>query len=214
MARVCLTERMKRLFTALILATICINGFSQNQYYVDSIIAHYDRLNNKPFAALQLEDTSGNLFTTGSLKGKTFYVDFWFTACPPCIKEIPYSKALQQYFAADTNIVFLSICIENIDRKLVWKQMIKDREMPGIHLFYARNQPQKINLLRQYDITFPTYLLLNKEMKVIGYDAPRPSEKGWVHWAISRAAEGKLLSKSYKQMITHSTEYNTFTSTF
>ena len=151
-----------------------------------------------------MEDTSGALVKTSSLLGKTVYVDFWFTTCPPCIKEIPYSKALQEYFALDTNIVFLSICIENIERKTAWKQMIKDKALPGLHLFYARNRPQKINLLRKYKIAFPTYLLVNKDFKVIGYDAPRPSQEAWVKQAIEQAANNISLAEAFEQSVKNS----------
>lgn len=189
---------MKKVIGGLILVVICTACFAQKQAkWVDSVAANYNLLKNKPFAELQLEDTSGNLFNTSSLSGKTIYVDFWFTACAPCIKEIPYSKHLQEYFSEDTNIVFLNICIENADRKAVWKQMIKDKEMPGIHLFYARNRPQKVNLLRAYNIKFPTYLLVNKEMKVIGYDAPRPSE-GLVYYVIQQAGKNISLAEAFR----------------
>ena len=208
-----LTEVMKSLFIEIVLLAASIKGFSQRQDFYDSIVAHYNFLNNKPFAPLQLEDTTGNLFNTAVLTGKTVYVDFWFTACPPCIKEIPYAEKLQKYFAPDTNIVFLSICIENTKNKPTWKQMIKEKQMTGVHLFYARNRPQRINLLRQYQITFPTYLLLNKEMKVIGYDAPRPSQTGWVQWSILKAKEGKYLSQSFKAMRANSVEYKAFIAT-
>src|SRR4051794_4673312 len=188
----------------LILSTILVftKSFTQNtsRNYDAYIAATFDLLNNKTFIPLQLEDTAGHLFNTSTLLGKTIYVDFWFTACPPCLKEIPFYKRLQQQFKNDTNTVFLSICIENIDQKASWKKMVKEKEIGGIHLFYARNRPQKVNLLRRYDIVFPTYLLVNKEMKIIGYDAPRPSEKGWVEWALSKAGQGTSLSASYKEM--------------
>jgi thiol-disulfide isomerase/thioredoxin len=191
-------KRMKKLITVFVFLISCTNCFAQNKGWVDSVAANYDLLKNKPFAELLLEDTSGKIFNTSSLSGKTIYVDFWFTACAPCLKEIPYSKALHQSFAHDTNVVFLSICIENINRKPVWKQMIKEKEMPGIHLFYARNRPQKINLLRAYNVQFPTYLLVNKEMKVIGYDAPRPSSGEWVHWAIEQATKNVSLADFFR----------------
>ena len=88
--------------------------------------------------------------------------------------------------------------------------MIHNREMHGIHLFYVRNQPQKINLLREYEIMFPTYLLVNKQMKVIGYNVPRPSEEGWVHWAIAQAADGEMLSDSYRELMNQSKRYLEF----
>lgn len=196
------------LFLLLFTTNLC---FSQKQSKLyDSIAATFDLLNNMPFKELYLEDTSGHFYNTSSLYGKTIYVDFWFTSCPPCIKEIPYSTSLQQFFVADTNIVFLSICIDNVDRKPAWKQMIHDRQMSGIHLFYERNRPQKINLLREYEITFPTYLLVNKEMKIIGYNAPRPSEEGWIQWAIVQSENNVFLSESYKQFIYQSKRYREY----
>src|SRR5438128_2603986 len=96
-----LTKKMKTLLVGMISMIVSSACYCQKQSYKDSIIAHYDQLNHEPFAELNLEDTAGNVFNTASLKGKTVYVDFWFTACPPCIKEIPYSKELQNHFASD-----------------------------------------------------------------------------------------------------------------
>jgi thiol-disulfide isomerase/thioredoxin len=138
------------------------------------------------------------------------YVDFWFTACPPCLKQIPYAKQLHAYFAADTNVVFLNICIEYADRKQIWKKMVKENVMQGINVFYARNRPQKVNLLRQFNIVdYPTYLLLN-DLKVIGYDAPAPSQKGLVHWAIYEATQKIPLSTSYNLLLNKSKASNDY----
>src|SRR5881398_949665 len=103
---------MKRFSIFLFTCIFFTKVFAQNTSgkYDPYLAASFDQLNNKPFLGLQLEDTSGHIFNTLSLKGKTIYVDFWFTSCPPCLKEIPYSNALQQFFASDTNIVFLNIC--------------------------------------------------------------------------------------------------------
>lgn len=162
------------------------------------------------FEELQLEDSSGKVFNTSSLLGKVIYVDFWFTACPPCIAEIPWSQALQNYFSKDTNVVFLNICIESLNRKPVWKQMIQDKKIMGIHLFYARNRPQKVNLLRQYNIKFPTYILVDKTMKVISYDMPRPSETGWVYWVINQAGKGFTPHESATKIDEQYEEYTRF----
>jgi thiol-disulfide isomerase/thioredoxin len=202
---------MKILLTVIVASLSFLQVFSQSSRRINpAAVAIFDRLNNKPFAALAMEDTSGAIFNTASLIGKTLYVDFWFTACAPCVKEIPYSNALQKYFSKDTNIVFLNICIDNNERKTVWKEMVRDKQMKGIHVFYARNSPQKVNFLREYNIMFPTYLLVNNEFKIIGYDAPRPSQNGWVHWAITQAAENVYLSAAYKKLINHSKEYKAF----
>ena len=204
---------MKRLFIITTLTILIFGkGFSQNSSsaYDPYVAATFDFLNNNSFVPLQLEDTSGRILNTSSFAGKTIYVDFWFTSCPPCLKEIPYSKSLQKFFSSDTNIVFLNICIDNIDRKHAWKKIVHDKELQGIHLFYVRNRPQKINLITKYHITFPTYMLVNKNMKVIGYNAPRPSEEGWVHWAIAQAENNNFLSDSYRQLIDQSKNYRAF----
>ncbi|MCY7420331.1 MAG: redoxin family protein [Chitinophagaceae bacterium] len=157
----------------------------------------YDRFLDSPFPAMDFETIDSSIFNTSALAHKTVYVDFWFTACPPCLKQIPYAKQLHAYFASDTNVVFLNVCIENVDRKQVWKTMVKEKAIGGINVFYARNRPQKINLLRQFNIVdYPTCLLLNN-LYVIGYDAPAPSEKGWVHWAIYEATKNIPLPTSY-----------------
>ncbi|WP_207494365.1 TlpA family protein disulfide reductase [Aridibaculum aurantiacum] len=96
---------------------------------------HFGVLQNVSFAEMELEDTSGQMISTASLKGKTIYVDFWFTQCPPCIREIPYARDLQSFFAADTSIVFLNICIENIERKQAWKDMVKDKRLAASMYF-------------------------------------------------------------------------------
>lgn len=200
-----------RLIVILALIVAHNSAFSQKHAVYDPYVAAaFDVLNNMPFKQLQLQDTSGRVYNTAALYGKTIYVDFWFTSCSPCLKEIPYSQSLQQFFAADTNIVFLNICIDNIERKSAWKQMIHDKQMRGIHLFYERNRPQKINLLREYELTFPAYMLVNKEMKIIGYNAPRPSEEGWVEWAIAQAKENNFLSKAYIEQVTQSKGYTAF----
>ncbi len=203
---------MKKTIIIFLLFFISFYSFSQiNSVGYDTAIAEtFDLLNGKPFAEIQLEDTSGQLFHTSSLLGKTIYVDFWFTLCSPCVKEIPFSKSLQSFFDSTNDLIFLSICIENKERKQAWKDMVKEKVMPGIQLFYELNRPQKINLLREFKVSFPTYLLVNKDMKVIGYDAPRPSQEGFVHWSIAQATQDILLSESYKQMMYRTSSYLSF----
>ncbi len=190
---------MKQLvFTVLMLLHVSLCISQPNDYR--KLLWQFDMLYNQPFPSLELEDEKGNFIKTDSLKGKTLYVDFWFTQCPPCVKEIPYAENLKKFFAADTNIVFVNICIESIERKDAWKQMVRDKGISGINLFYARNRPQKVNLLRQYKVDdFPKYMLVNSEMKIIGHNGPWPSEKGLVQWCIYAATKNVKLSDAFMQ---------------
>lgn len=170
----------------------------------------YNRLYGKPFPAIDLELPDSSFYNTSALAGKTVYVDFWFTSCAPCLKEMPAGKQLQRYFSADTTIVFLHICIDNVERKAAWRNIINTQGLQGIHVFYARNQPQRISLPRLLAVDhYPLYLLLHNN-KVIGYDAPPPSYKGFVQWALYQANKGVPLSKAYTSLNNRSPESVTY----
>jgi thiol-disulfide isomerase/thioredoxin len=188
---------------------LSISVFASAQYKQTNnpvvLAKYFDLLANQTFPSITFEDANGNLINTDSLKGKTIYVDCWFTLCPPCLKEIPYSKALQTFFEKDTNVVFLNICIENIERKDAWKTLVKEKSLKGVNVFYARNRPQKINLLRQLKIyDYPTYFIINKEGHISGYDAPGPHEMAFTSWAIHKAKENIPLSTAYLQIMQRS----------
>jgi len=113
---------------------------------------------------------------------------------------------LQHFFAADTNIVFLNICIENRERIDAWRQLIQNKNIGGINVFYARNQPQRVTLLRRLGVNdYPTYVLVNN-LIIIGANAPRPSNKGFVHWAIYAAGKNRSLANAYQSIATKCTE--------
>ncbi len=178
---------------------------------VSQVISDFNQLLNKSFPELLLSDEQDNIFNTSSLQGKTIYVDFWFTQCPPCIAQIPYAQELKAFFANDTNIVFLNICIDNKERKETWKQMILQKGIKGINLFYAKNQPQKVNLIREYKVeNFPTYMLVDDRFKIIGYNAPMPSDKNLVEWSIFQAAKNRTAADSYLTYINKSEAYLQF----
>jgi thiol-disulfide isomerase/thioredoxin len=203
---------MKSLFILTISLFFCQQNFAQKTDAQTLLLTkRFDQLLNVPFPLLELEKEDSSIFNTASLAGKTVYVDFWFTLCPPCIAEIPYARSLHQFFGTDTNIVFLNICIENIERKQAWKELLKNKQIGGINVFYARNRPQIVNLLRQLKINdFPTYIIVNKEMKIIGYNAPRPSNIGLIHFALQQAQKNFLLSDSFKKMRNSTMEYTEF----
>lgn len=202
---------MKLTVVFIFFITSLVQCFAQQILPYDSMLTRrFDRFYGDAFPLLNLEKEDSTIYNTTRLAGKTVYVDCWFTTCPPCTKEIPYSLALQQYFAADTNIIFLNICIENIERKQAWRDMIKARGLKGINVFYARNQPQTVNLLRRLGVDdFPTYLLVQNG-KIIGYKAPAPSQKGFVQWAIYQASRNVKLSDAYTSMAKKSKASNDY----
>lgn len=62
----------------------------------------------KPAPAFSLKDMSGRSWTLEQLKGKVVVLNFWFTACPPCIAEMPDLNGLVRRYSPE-KVVFLAL---------------------------------------------------------------------------------------------------------
>ncbi|MDA3891137.1 MAG: TlpA disulfide reductase family protein [Salinivirgaceae bacterium] len=57
----------------------------------------------------------GNEIILSALKGKVVVLNFWFTACLPCLKEIPELNKLVSDFDSD-EVVFIGLARENEEK--------------------------------------------------------------------------------------------------
>ena len=125
---------------------------------------------NEPVVNFSLKDTSENIVQLEEFRKKLLILDFWFTSCAPCISDIPYLKKLQSHYKDSLNIVFISICIDNVERKQIWKKLIRKHELGGIQVFIPKNEINSED--NQFYIdnikTFPTCLLVAKSGKILG----------------------------------------------
>lgn len=104
-------------------------------------------------------------------KGKVVYIDFWATWCAPCRLEIPDAKRLAREFEKD-DVVFLNLCAQS--RKEDWSKLIRQKELGGEHLLLTDAGYEQ--LAKLYSVNgFPTYVLIDRQGKVISKSAPRPS---------------------------------------
>lgn len=81
-----------------------------------------------------LKDVHGNTVKLEDFKGKPIVINLWFTACPPCIAEMPELnriKALPEY----EDVVFLAITFEGKDKV---KKFLTKKPFDFIHLVNAR----------------------------------------------------------------------------
>lgn len=70
----------------------------------------------KKLPAFALKDLQGNLISTENLKGKIVHINFWSTACKPCIAEFAEMNQLKAKYDAQKTaqeVVFLAIAPEN-----------------------------------------------------------------------------------------------------
>lgn len=84
----------------------------------------------KPLPAFSLPDLQGQLVSTESLRGKPVVVNLWFTACAPCIEEMPVLNRIRQEKAA-SEVVFLALTFD--DKKKV-QAFLKKRPFTFRHI--------------------------------------------------------------------------------
>ncbi|WP_299214091.1 TlpA disulfide reductase family protein [uncultured Dokdonia sp.] len=72
------------------------------------------RFINKPLPDFELQDLESHLKTNSDYTGKVTLINLWFTACPPCITEIPYLNYLKDSYKDQVN--FVAITFDSKDK--------------------------------------------------------------------------------------------------
>lgn len=114
-------------------------------------------LKGKVIENLNLTDLNGNIYTLEDLKGKVIVLNFWFTKCAPCIKEIPdLNKMLQKH--GTENVAYFAI---TFDEKEIVEEFIKKKQIDFTII------PEDTKTIEQFSIGFyPTNIIIDKEGKV------------------------------------------------
>jgi alkyl hydroperoxide reductase/ thiol specific antioxidant/ mal allergen len=117
------------------------------------------------------ENFNGGTTSLDDFKGKVTYIDIWATWCLPCRGEIPALKELEKKFHGK-DVAFVSISIDQ--NKDEWKEFVKSEDLKGVQLF-AENAFES-QFIQDYGIRqIPTFIIVDKEGKIVNADAPRPS---------------------------------------
>ena len=117
-------------------------------------------------------DANGTIVSTGALKGKVVFINFWATWCLPCKAEMPSLHALYQQFKNDERVVFLFLSEDDALGTAKTYLKAKQLDMPVT----ARSG----NIAREiFSGTLPTTLILDKAGRMVyrhegvaRYDAP------------------------------------------
>jgi len=88
---------------------------------------------------ITLPDQYGHLFSTASLKGKYYLVDFWSTWCPQCMAYNEPKKAIKKQFSSDSfEVVSVAVDAEEQNwQKIIeqehfnWPQLIDEKMWQG-----------------------------------------------------------------------------------
>ena len=84
------------------------------------INAGVQRFLNTPLPAFELQNLENHLKTNADYKGKVTLINLWFTACAPCITEIPYLNYLKDLYQDQVNFVAITFDSKDKVKISVW----------------------------------------------------------------------------------------------
>jgi len=107
----------------------------------------------KTAAPFELTDINGKKYALQDLKGKVVVLNFWFTACVPCQREMPELNKLTEKYKGK-NVVFLAIGNDNPEQI---KEFLKT------NTFNYTLLSSGIKTARDYNVAFyPTSMVIDK----------------------------------------------------
>ena len=202
---------MTRLFLiGLFCCLINTSRAQQQDDYDPELAAQYAQFQGKTATDFSLEDLAGQKITLASLKGKVVYLHFWATWCGVCVGELPELKKLHARLQAeDPNIVFVNVVIDSEKDK--WKALVAEYQVPGINVYEAASETDPKRTDRRYGFeVLPSYVIVGKDGKILGYDAPSPDDDIMADWVLLQAANGVSTRKAYEQYARNASEYVTW----
>ncbi len=104
------------------------------------------------------------------LKGKIVVINFWFTKCMPCVREIPDLNHIVEKYKSNDSVVFLAITHDSQD---MIKSFLNNTSFEYQHITDSRS------IADLYGVSsFPVNLIIDKEGKIsfsqAGYNSQTP----------------------------------------
>ncbi len=150
---------MKYLFSVFVVCLLSFSSFGQSK-----VITKQNSSAKSGMVAL-----SGKTFGQEELKGKIVVLNFWYTSCPPCLKEIPeLNKIVAEYQGKD--VVFLGLATDDVK---TLEGFLKE------HPFDYEIIPKATQLMMRFlepdatgklETTFPLHIVVNREGKKTVYE--------------------------------------------
>lgn len=138
-----------------------------------------------------LTDQYGNSHTLSEYKGKTVFLNFWATWCPPCRAEMPDIQKIYEETSAEgkEELVVLGIAAPDYGKETSEDGILQFLDETGYTYPVLMDPGGKI--FAEYGVySYPTTFMINKEGKVFGYVSGQISEDT-MRSIIKQTMEGK-----------------------
>ena len=134
--------------------TIIPSGNDERAIQQAKLDAFKTSLVGKPLKSFHLTDLNNKKWDSNELRGKTIVINFWFTACKPCIAEMIYLNKLVEE-NKDSSVVFIAPAPEN---EAQIKKFLKK------YSFEYNITPSSTDFIASMNIeNFPTHLVVDKK---------------------------------------------------
>lgn len=114
-------------------------------------------------------DLKGNKYDSDQLKGSVVVLNFWFIACPPCIREIPDLNDLVQKYK-DDDVVFIALARDS--KSKLTKFLAKNNFDYNI-VARSKWMSRKFNTHG-----WPTNIIIDSNGEIVFYKAAYDKERG------------------------------------
>ena len=136
------------------IVTIIPSGSDERSLLEAKLDAFKKSLVNTPLKDFHLTDLNDKKWKLDNCKGKIAVINFWFTACKPCIQEIPHLNKLVEE-NKNSDIIFLAPAPEN---ETQIKRFLKK------YSFEYNICPGSVDFISAMNIeNFPTHLVVDKK---------------------------------------------------
>lgn len=148
-----------------------------------------------PAIDFTLKDQFGETHTLSDYKGKTVFLNFWATWCPPCKAEMPdIQKIYEEYKeAADDSVVILGIAAPDYGGESSESEITAFLEENGYTYPVVMDHGGK--MFMEYGVfSYPTTYMIDKNGNVFGYASGQLNED-LMRDIIRQTVEGKRSEK-------------------
>lgn len=113
---------------------------------------------DKKAPSFSVTDIEGSTYSLDELKGKVVVLNFWFTHCKPCVKEMPELNKVVNKFKSK-GVIFLAFALDK--KEALHKFLAKT---PFSYHIVAESQ----SIADKYKVgAFPTHVIIDKDSKVV-----------------------------------------------
>lgn len=123
-----------------------------------------------PAVGFELKDQYGNLHSLEDYRGKTIFLNFWATWCPPCKAELPDIQKLYEKSPTEGEdaVIVLGVAAPNMGQEGSEEEITAFLEENGYT--YPVLMDTEGELFNSYGImSFPTTFMIDRDGNVFGY---------------------------------------------